>query len=561
MDRACDLVRVFNFVQMFEGAIDSGEVLLDNSVTLLTVGLLNGFLDLFNGFVTRQNAGDGEEAGLHDGVDAAAHAGLLGNGESVDRVELQLLFNDGFLTFDRELVPDFFRTVNGVEEEGAALLGEAEDIQFFKEGEHVAADEGSVIFTDEIRGMDRIRAEAQVGGGGGAGLLGVVFEVALGPVVGVQTDDLDGVLVGTDGTIGTQTEEHAVHGAAFRQQEVRIVGDGLEGDVIFNTDGEVVQRAVLLHFIEDTLDHSRGEVLGAHTVAAAADDRHGLERSVTIGDGFVDSGNDIDEERFTGGTRFFGAVEDSDLLDGGRQSLDQVFDTERTIQADSDDAVLFALGGVQVFRGFDTGFNTGAHGDDDDFSVFSTVVIKQMILAAGELGEFVHGFLDFGRAFFIEFVDSFAALEEDIRVLGGTVDDRVFRVHRAGAGSDDVFVIDHRAHIFDIELFDLHDFVRSAETIEEVKERDAGFQGGALRDKGSVMRFLNRVGGDQRETGLAGGHDVGLITENGQRVRRKGAGSHMEDGGDQFTGDLVHVRDHQQKTLGSGEGGGHCTGD
>ena len=425
----------------------------------------------------------------------------------------------------------------------------------------MAADEGSVIFTDEIRGMDRIRAEAQVGGGGGAGLLGVVFEVALGPVVGVQTDDLDGVLVGTDGTIGTQTEEHAVHGAAFRQQELGVISNGLEGDVIFNTDSEVVQRAVLLHFVEDTLDHCRGEVLGAHTVAAAADDGHGLERGIAISDSFVDAGNDIEEERFTGGTRFLGAVENSDLLDGGGQSLDQVFDAERTIQADSDDAVLFALGGVQVFRGFDTGFNTGAHGDDDDFSVFSTVVIKQMILAAGELGEFVHSFLDFGRAFFIEFVDSFAALEEDIRVLGGTVDDRVFRVHRAGAGGDNVFVIDHRAHIFEAELFDLHDFVGSAEAIEEVQERHTGLQGGALRDQSSVMRFLNRVGGDQCETGLAGCHNVGLVTENGQSVRRQGAGSHMEDGGDQFTGDLVHVRDHQQKTLGSGEGGGHCTGD
>jgi hypothetical protein len=29
-----------------------------------------------NGFVARQDAGDGEEAGLHDGVDAPAHVGF-----------------------------------------------------------------------------------------------------------------------------------------------------------------------------------------------------------------------------------------------------------------------------------------------------------------------------------------------------------------------------------------------------------------------------------------------------------------------------------------------------
>ena len=184
-----------------------------------------------------------------------------------------------------------------------------------------------------------------------------------------------------------------------------------------------------------------------------------------------------------------------------------------------------------------------------------------MILAAGELGEFVHSFLDFGRAFIIEFVDSFAALEEDIRVLGGTVDDRVFRVHRAGAGGDNVFVIDHRAHIFHAQLFDLHDFVGSAEAVEEMQERNAGFEGGALRDQSGIMSFLNRVGSDQSKTGLAGRHNVALVTENGQSVRSKRTGSNMEDGRDQFTGDLVHVRDHQQQALGSGEGGGHCTGD
>jgi len=30
----------------------------------------------------------------------------------------------------------------------------------------------------------------------------------------------------------------------------------------------------------------------------------------------------------------------------------------------------------------------------------------------------------------------------------------------------------------------------------------------------------------------------------------------MEDAGKQFTGNLVHVRDHEQKALGTGKGGG-----
>ena len=37
------------------------------------------YLDLLDGLLARQHAGDGEEAGLHDRVDAPAHAAGLGD--------------------------------------------------------------------------------------------------------------------------------------------------------------------------------------------------------------------------------------------------------------------------------------------------------------------------------------------------------------------------------------------------------------------------------------------------------------------------------------------------
>ena len=40
----------------------------------------------------------------------------------------------------------------------------------------------------------------------------------------------------------------------------------------------------------------------------------------------------------------------------------------------------------------------------------------------------------------------------------------------------------------------------------------------------------------------------------------QGAGAHVEHGGGQLAGDLVHVGDHQQQALGSGEGGGQGAG-
>jgi hypothetical protein len=54
---------------------------LHHFLALAAVGLLDGVFDLLDGFLARQHAGQGEEAGLHDRVDARAHAGGLGHRE------------------------------------------------------------------------------------------------------------------------------------------------------------------------------------------------------------------------------------------------------------------------------------------------------------------------------------------------------------------------------------------------------------------------------------------------------------------------------------------------
>ena len=108
-----DLVRNLHFVQMAERRIHRGEVLLHDRFAALAVGLLDGVLDGGDGLFARQHAADGEEAGLHDGVDAAAHAGDLGHFVAIDDVELQLLGDDLLLHQARQLVPDLVRHRRG----------------------------------------------------------------------------------------------------------------------------------------------------------------------------------------------------------------------------------------------------------------------------------------------------------------------------------------------------------------------------------------------------------------------------------------------------------------
>ena len=98
--------------------------------------------------------------------------------------------------------------------------------------------------------------------------------------------------------------------------------------------------------------------------------------------------------------------------------------------------------------------------------------------------------------------------------------------------------------------------MRGTETVEEVDERNTGLDGCQMSNSRQVHDFL-RVGLAQHcETGLAASHNVRVIAENVQRVRSYGTRRYVEDTGEQLACDLVHVRDHQQKTLRSGVGGG-----
>ena len=48
---------------------------------------------------------------------------------------------------------------------------------------------------------------------------------------------------------------------------------------------------------------------------------------------------------------------------------------------------------------------------------------------------------------------------------------------------------------------------------------------------------------------LPGGHDVRVVVEDGQGMFGDGSGRHVENSGHQFSGQQVHVGDHQQQAL------------
>ena len=81
-----------------------------------------------------------------------------------------------------------------------------------------------VCLVNQISRLNGTLAKTQVRHGYAAGLLGVIVKVSLCIHVGIVADDLDGVLIRTNSTVGAQTPELAVNGSFRRgyQRSARI---------------------------------------------------------------------------------------------------------------------------------------------------------------------------------------------------------------------------------------------------------------------------------------------------------------------------------------------------
>ncbi len=455
----------------------------------------------------------------------------------------QLLHGGGQTLFELFLGP------RAVEQEHAAFLQILDHVIHGDIGGIVAGDEVRSI--NLIRALDRVLAEAQVADSQTAGLLGVICEVCLSIHVGVVADDLDRVLVGADSAVRAEAVELAGDSACRSGVEELAQGQGGAGQVIVDADGEVILH-LAVEVGEDSLDVGRREFLAAQTITAA-DDGDILAASFSHGCA------DIQVQRLTQRAGFLGAVQNSDLLHGCRNSSREHINGERTIEVNLDDTDLFAHFN-HLGDGFISNVTAGAHDDDHFLGIGSTNIIIRMICTSSDCLNFAHGlFHDTGNSS-VEVVGSFTALEIDVRVLSGACLMRMFRIQSAVTELLDLIPRHDLSEFIIIGEIHLLDFVGGTETIEEMQERYRSLQGCNMGNDCHISSFLNRAGSEHGKTGLTASHNVGMIAEDGQSMISKSTGADMENAGHQFAGNLVHVRDHQQKTLGCSECGGQCTG-
>ena len=236
---------------------------------------------------------------------------------------------------------------------------------------------------DIVGGENRLVAETQVASREAAGFLRVILEIGLDILIGVVADNLAGVLVGADGSVGTQAPELAGDDALSGGHDVLAHRQRVEGDVVVDADGEVV---LLLagHVVEDGLDLRRRRVLGAQAVAAAEDRQ--------VQPGFQHRGADILKERLAQRTGFLGAVKDRKDPAGGRDRRGKVLQGEGAVQMNLDQTDLFALC-VQIIHHLTRRITDRAHGNDDALCIRGAEVVEEMIVSAGEGGDLFHVFL------------------------------------------------------------------------------------------------------------------------------------------------------------------------
>jgi len=326
-------------LELVEGGgtrVDGLPVGLDDGLTLLGVGLLGRLLHVREGLLGGKYLGQGEERGLEHRVRTLAHADLLGEVNGIDEVDVDVVLGDIALGDRREVVGDLLVTPLAVHEEGATGLDVAYHLEALGYvGRVVAGHE--VRGADEVGRVDGVPAEAQVRFRHAAGLFRVVLEVRLDIEVRVIPDDLDGVLVRPDRTVGAQPPELAVDRPGVPRIHERPDRQGEVSDVVVDTHRKMVSGLGLAHVVEHRQHLGGRDVLGREPIAPGVDGRVF---------GTADHrGRHVLEQRLPGRPRLLRPVQNGDPFRGPRQSREQALLGEGAVEMDLQKAHLLPPGG------------------------------------------------------------------------------------------------------------------------------------------------------------------------------------------------------------------------
>ena len=372
-----------------------------------------------------------------------------------------------------------------------------------------------------------------------AGLLGVIIEVSLSVHVCVITDDLDRVLVSTYSTISSKSPELAVCCSLWCCNKWCTCLKRKVCNIINDTDCEFLFLSVLIY----CYDLCRCCIFGTKSVTSCKD-LNIAELAV------AKSCNNIKIQRLAKSSWLFCSVKNRDLLNCIRDCIDKSLCTEWSVKTNFNNTD-FLTSCHKVIDCLLDGIVYGTHSYDDVLSVSSSVVVEQFVVCSDLLVNFVHILLNNCRKSVIIWITCLSCLEEDIRVLSGTSLTWMVRIQSTVTELCDCVHICHIFQIFIVPCLDLLDLMRCTESVEEVDERNFSFDCCKMSNRCKVHNLLYRRLTKHCTSSLTTGHNVGMVTENTKCVGSKCTGRYVDNSRKLLTSNLVKVRDHKQKTLGS----------
>lgn len=180
-----------------------------------------------------------EKRHLHNGINPRTEAAFTGNAVGVDNIQLRLFLRQNRLNILRDMVPDLIRRIRAVEQENPAWR------QFFRHFifvEELPLMTGNKIrLPDQIGSADRLFADAQMRNGKAARLFRVIDKKALGVIICVTAEDLNGIFGRRNRTVTAQPVKQRTEAVCDRQLR-RNRCQGQPGDIINNTGRKAAFR-------------------------------------------------------------------------------------------------------------------------------------------------------------------------------------------------------------------------------------------------------------------------------------------------------------------------------
>ena len=258
-NKRCPLGRYLYLLNCGSTCIDSGVVHIDDILALLAVRFVDSLLHLLDSLLEWDNIRNLEECRLHNGICAATQTQLGCNLGSVDDVEVDIVLCKEYLHVGWQRCASSLCIEYRVEQERATSLQTLQNIVLINIRWNMASDKVRGCY--QIWRSDWLVTETKVRRGVTSRLLRVVREVCLTILVGRATDNLNRVLVGTNCSISTQTEEQRLKSTllchrnlfANRQREIR--------NIIYDTNGKVILWSRKCHIGKYCQHLCRGGIL------------------------------------------------------------------------------------------------------------------------------------------------------------------------------------------------------------------------------------------------------------------------------------------------------------